>query len=656
MMLQKTFINMKFLRVLFFFLTVLTINPSEASEKFLIERYEKWDHPILTVFKKYGIFPYKITYSKDGRCPVFHAKFKRSPDLNAPYADELYKVYAEALEANHDFPYTLISIEDDIKINVGWKDGVSRKIELVKASSPTTCRAKTDNVYNSSNDYKFIVSPKLKEKILLSPFKAALHTREGKKFISYLYTKNKSEVYLDHINNKINWLYGKEGRYYIYLYDENTQAFIPGRIAILSASTEITLNEEATDLIVLSGVNKNQSDVLLVARNPTTHYGRYEAYGFVKNQLYLKNYLFSNKEKNAIFMGRAIKSTANSGEVYAYTPVNDKKTRVKLSISDTPEEIRIDTITSKPSESQVEQNEPIGLTARLVFQDYHIPFYKVSYPTDKKCPTFYVQLKSPFFEKNARQEDMPTIYFEILSVNNYLPYALVDEKQDLKINVGWSPDTPKEIIITRDKANSDSTCVGTTQASKFIESINNNVWFSSLKRTVKRSDGNLFEISLFTGTEAPKPEDYVYCDRLKQKIPTRKDPYHIYLYDFVNGSYWPDRIEVFKNQNITFNNVFIMKMDPKDKENILIVQGIACDGDHYEAYGFTDNHSYIKQFVFANKKPQEAAYGYFKENQNGKLIVYNDPQVEKRYYLSPSKIPGEVNLEFLDNALPSSKG
>jgi len=100
-------------------LLLMLLNVADASGKILIERYENWSHPVLVVFKKYGITLYKVSYSADGTCPTFYAKFKYSPDVRAPGANDFHKVYFDTLMANSFYPYTLVDEEDDIRINVG---------------------------------------------------------------------------------------------------------------------------------------------------------------------------------------------------------------------------------------------------------------------------------------------------------------------------------------------------------------------------------------------------------------------------------------------------------------------------------------------------------------------------------------------------------
>ena len=78
----------------------------------------------------------------DGTCPTFYAKFEVSPDTRAPNAAEFHKVYFEALVANSYFPYAMVDKEDDIRINVGWKDKAKTTmiVEMDKSSSISTCK------------------------------------------------------------------------------------------------------------------------------------------------------------------------------------------------------------------------------------------------------------------------------------------------------------------------------------------------------------------------------------------------------------------------------------------------------------------------------------------------------------------------------------
>ena len=131
--------KMRFFSLILLLFTVLNI--AEAAEKIKVERYENGRHPVLVVFKKYGIKLYKVSYSKDGTCPTFYAKFKYSPDPRAPDADSFHKVYFDTLKANAFFPYVLVDVDDDMRINVGWEDKEKKtmRVDIDKVSSSSTC-------------------------------------------------------------------------------------------------------------------------------------------------------------------------------------------------------------------------------------------------------------------------------------------------------------------------------------------------------------------------------------------------------------------------------------------------------------------------------------------------------------------------------------
>ncbi|CAM2767001.1 hypothetical protein [Legionella worsleiensis] len=134
--------DIKKFKIILLILIYVWIKASEASDKIIVERYENWTHPILKIFKQYGILPYEVSYSPDGTCVTFYAKFKYSPDPRAPNAGEFYKVYSEAIAANSNFPYVLVDNEDEMQINVGWrdKDKQSMFVDIDDLNSDSICK------------------------------------------------------------------------------------------------------------------------------------------------------------------------------------------------------------------------------------------------------------------------------------------------------------------------------------------------------------------------------------------------------------------------------------------------------------------------------------------------------------------------------------
>ena len=123
-------------------LCIFSFGSAWSSKKIRVERYENWSHPILKIFKQYGISVYKISYSPDGKCATFFADFKYSPDTRAPDAASFAKVYYKALKANSLYPYALVYKEEDMRINVGWEKGQERvwTVEMDSAQSSSLCK------------------------------------------------------------------------------------------------------------------------------------------------------------------------------------------------------------------------------------------------------------------------------------------------------------------------------------------------------------------------------------------------------------------------------------------------------------------------------------------------------------------------------------
>lgn len=122
---------------------------SVQAQNIVVERYEKWHHPILAVFKKYGLTLYKISYSKDGKCPRFYAKFKYATAEMGSLGAEFHKLYFAAFEANSESPYILVNKEDNELISVGWDDKEKRifSVDMKDISSKIHCKTgiKTNN-------------------------------------------------------------------------------------------------------------------------------------------------------------------------------------------------------------------------------------------------------------------------------------------------------------------------------------------------------------------------------------------------------------------------------------------------------------------------------------------------------------------------------
>ena len=196
---------------------------------------------------------------------------------------------------------------------------------------------------------KISITQQMKEHIMQSPFKATLQRSDGKKIVAYLYADDEQTDVMDYyscIDGEPKHSAIKTGHFYIYLYDVNASSFLQTRKEIFHGFDGVRLNGQGADLIVLSGVKTKQSDVLLVSQFGDCNGNFFEAYGFSKNNLYLKNYTFITKQKQTQFYGR-IGAHAVRGKQVAYGLYDNHHYEVQqmtISLSNKPEEIQLKTV------------------------------------------------------------------------------------------------------------------------------------------------------------------------------------------------------------------------------------------------------------------------------------------------------------------------
>ncbi|MFJ1269580.1 hypothetical protein ACD661_13520 [Legionella lytica] len=112
---------MKIFIFLLFNLLPLSLNSHAEAVHIQIERQERFNHPVLKIFKKHDVSLQKIRYSADGTCPIFYVTFGQSPRIHNPGA-----IYEKLLKAN-SIPYALVDKHNKLMINVGWTDDIPSK-------------------------------------------------------------------------------------------------------------------------------------------------------------------------------------------------------------------------------------------------------------------------------------------------------------------------------------------------------------------------------------------------------------------------------------------------------------------------------------------------------------------------------------------------
>lgn len=160
------------------------------------------------------------------------------------------------------------------------------------------------NCFASNDIEQIIITPKMEDSILATQFKANLRTNNGEQFTVYLYAQDEERKEKDSYSRITGEEYhtiSKKGHFYIYLYDVKNKSFSNYRTKIFSGFSETRFNDEGSNIIVLSGSKAKKSDVLLISQFGTSKGDFYEAYGFSKNNAYLKKCDFLRKYKNEEF-------------------------------------------------------------------------------------------------------------------------------------------------------------------------------------------------------------------------------------------------------------------------------------------------------------------------------------------------------------------
>lgn len=257
-----------------------------------VEKLEKLDHPVLSVFKKYNMSLYDVEYSKDRTCPTFYVQFKLYPlstnphDLTIEYS---HKVFTEILKANSSFPYAIVDKDQAFKVNVGYGDkaGDISIVRSVDVNSPTTCMDK-----RSSPDAKeFTVIAEMKKEILKSPYKASLRQADGNKITAYLYAEDEKSIPYDFnactsgIKTRVQ---AKTGHYYIYLYDELTDSFYPNRMPIFQGDKPTLMGIEGAYFVGVPATQDKELDAIVVTQRENCQASFYESYSLWKDQTSLQ--------------------------------------------------------------------------------------------------------------------------------------------------------------------------------------------------------------------------------------------------------------------------------------------------------------------------------------------------------------------------------
>lgn len=335
-------------KCLLFCLLLISSTTNAVSANILIERQVNWSHPVLVVFKKYGISLSKIRYFSDGTCPVFYVNFKTSPKTQ-----DFNKAYREILKTNSNFPYALVDKKNKLMVNVGWSDDSPSKMNVNIGSIflYPDC-----DVGSRTMSFKFKMNSNLKKNILRSTYKALMRRRDGKELMAYLYAEDglTEPAEYDTPDGQIKTTTSTSGNFYIYLYDPATDEFFPNKIAPFYSFQGFSMNPGRSDFTVLHHKKKNESDILLIGVFVNSNGNQYEAYGFSEDLSTLKRYRFAIREKRSFaFYGRLslYKNTISAYNKHENIDedegIRGRIEQFKFQVSDMPGEIKIEPLSIK---------------------------------------------------------------------------------------------------------------------------------------------------------------------------------------------------------------------------------------------------------------------------------------------------------------------
>ncbi|WP_018577775.1 hypothetical protein [Legionella shakespearei] len=188
------------------------------------------------------------------------------------------------------------------------------------------------------------------------------------------------------------------------------------------------------------------------------------------------------------------------------------------------------------------------------------------------------------------------------------------------------------------------------------------ILLSPFKANLQTNNGHRFIAYLYAPDEKSEETDS-FSRITKQEYHTISKVGHffIYLYDVETKSFSNYRTKVFKSFSKTrFNDegadIMVLSGAKINKSDVLLISQFGTgSGDFYEAYGFAENNSYLKNYRFSEKEENKLVYydGFygsitFEEEKLGRLAytpsMSEAGEYQQEKYLSISKKEKDVVL------------
>lgn len=179
---------------------------------------------------------------------------------------------------------------------------------------------------------------------------------------------------------------------------------------------------------------------------------------------------------------------------------------------------------------------------------------------------------------------------------------------------------------------------------------------SPFKMQLQRNDGKKMVAYLYAEDERSEPIDSYSCITGDQLTGINKiGHYYIYLYDVNNGAFLHNRTKIFsKFREIRLNGegamLTVLSNHNSGKSDVLLISQFGdCNGDFFEAFGFSENQQYLEKYSFVGKRKEYSFYGRISNNKTGNKIayeIYDDTNSKmQKLKLDLSNKPSEIQLQ-----------
>lgn len=166
------------------------------------------------------------------------------------------------------------------------------------------------------------------------------------------------------------------------------------------------------------------------------------------------------------------------------------------------------------------------------------------------------------------------------------------------------------------------------------EELKEKILRSTLKANLQTTEGKKFVAYLYAVDERIEVIKNSSCITGKEYTTESKlGHYYIYLYDVESKSFLPYRTRVLEDfDELRFNaegaKINVLSASEEKKSDVLLISQFGhCTGDIYEAYGFSENNLYLKNYYFIDKnnKLSQIYVHIFQYENNLNVYGTHDP-------------------------------